>query len=87
VQVSARGNNCSHLINTIPFPLVAKLVLETILSAAFQNSTSLPLELPNLLPTVPPLGTREVLLEGAQMQQRMVLLAPLDLKPRCPKHL
>jgi hypothetical protein len=87
VQVSARVRNCSSLLIPISFRLVAKLVLETILSAAFQHSTSLPLELPNVLPTVPTLGTREVILEGAQTQLRMVLLAPLDPRPRCPKHL
>lgn len=74
---------------------VARLVLETILEAVFKNSNPLPLELPSAVrtPCGPALSTREVSLQGiqpslgSQLPSKLVLLAPLELRPRCPKHL
>lgn len=66
---------------------VAKMVLDAVLSTALECSTALPLELPHCHPSGPPLGTREVCLEGAHPPSKVVLLAPLEMRPRCPKHL
>jgi hypothetical protein len=72
---------------------VARLVLDTILEAVFEHSSPLTLELPSVLQTVPTLGTREVTLDGLEsnlgipLPQKLVLLAPLEPRQRCPKHL